>query len=891
MRRIWAIVILLFSLPAGPAEGQVYNLRLATDNQPDYTDMKSFVESSTGAWQTPQEKAIAVWRWGRRSRRQTSCAMEDGRYILDPILHYNSYGAMNCGIISGLNVSSWLELGFKARYIQLGDHTVSEVSWDDGKSWHLFDSSMSFFCFNHKGEIASCEEIRQAHGCERSGGKVEPGHYYLYHGAPQVASHLGPAGWRFASDQPVGYQRTLVNGADSYTDGFSVDKYCQHSRTGHRYTLNLRPFESYTRYWKAQDDAQHGGEPSANDRDFFRPLANGSDPDDQHGLNNIRGNGVWLFQPDLAAADRDQLFYDSEHLDPATEGSPRLRPKQTGQRASVTYQISTANVITSLSIEASYRRKNASDVLRVLVSRSAGVRWTPVWQAKESGLQTVQINLRDEVAGATQCWIKFEMIAAESPVDVGLDGLKFQAITQVNRRTLPALALGSNQVVLGAGEQVETVELWPPLHAGKYKDTVAEESDLFSDTLPDGIYKATLGAGVNGRPASATWRLQVPTDIVDVAYHTVSTVRGPRHYVSLAHSWDGRQFAEYLRHDRDDFPLDRSVHHLFSGEQVPPGSREAFFRGAFFSPSGAGSYSMAGLQDLLIRVRHKPRRAAMRPLEITYCWTEHRESGDVTRSHTELAASLPHRYTIHTAGWRDPTMNFVRIKFQENSGDAARRYGYSDGNDVGPACEYPKVAYRWGECLSTGKPYTSSRPSSDASGNPDCDGRELTNAVVIAPTDESRTSAVQSATAFWDAGEPVSIVVDVGRAQRVGGVLVASHQPNERYCHPATIEVAVSPDGQSWQSVGTIHHNDLGGPPGDYEPWEHDDDPSYDNLPAGGRLAYRYPLAFAERANARYVRLICTPLAGRGMGLSEIQVFDRVSVERWPEEIKLPEAF
>jgi len=134
-----------------PGAAQVYNLHLVTDNQPDYTDFASFVESSTGTWKTPEEKAIAVWRWGRRSRHQLSCAREGAKYIMDPILNYNSYGALNCGIISGLNLCSWLHLGYQARYVQLGDHTVSQVSWDSGRNWHLFDSSMSFFCYNHDG--------------------------------------------------------------------------------------------------------------------------------------------------------------------------------------------------------------------------------------------------------------------------------------------------------------------------------------------------------------------------------------------------------------------------------------------------------------------------------------------------------------------------------------------------------------------------------------------------------------------------------------------------------------------------------------------------------------------------------------------------------------------
>jgi len=231
----------------------VYNLRLLTDNGPDYTDIDSFVHSVCSHLKTPQDRCIAVWRWGRRSRRQTSCAGEDGRLIWDPILHYNSYGTMNCGVISALNVACFQRLGYRGRYVQLGDHTVSEVSWDKGRTWHLLDSSMSFFCFNHDGQVASCREIQESHACELSGGKSEPGHYYLYHGAPQCTSHTGPDGWRCAADKPVGYSRTLINGASSYTDGFSPAKYTQHGRYGHRYILNLRDCESYTRHWRPLD--------------------------------------------------------------------------------------------------------------------------------------------------------------------------------------------------------------------------------------------------------------------------------------------------------------------------------------------------------------------------------------------------------------------------------------------------------------------------------------------------------------------------------------------------------------------------------------------------------------------------------------------------------------
>ncbi len=241
------------------------------------------------------------------------------------------------------------------------------------------------------------------------------------------------------------------------------------------------------------------------------------------------------------------------------------------------------------------------------------------------------------------------------------------------------------------------------------------------------------------------------------------------------------------------------------------------------------------------------------------------------------------------AGKRDPTMDWVRINLQGHGPEpSAARYGYSDGKDVGPGDGAPKIAYRWGKELAQGKSYTASRPSSKTSGNPDSDGRELTNGIIIAPTSYMTTKAVQPATAFWDAGEPVTFVVDLGAVQTVGGLRAWTHQPNDRYCHPKSIDVAVSRDGRTWQTAGTIRHDDLWKPPGDFEAWEHDDDPRYAALPAGGRLAYGYPLVLEKPAAARYVRLICTPLEGKGMGLSEFQVFDAASVVPWPGEAALP---
>ncbi|MHA1571612.1 MAG: hypothetical protein ACTSWM_07300, partial [Alphaproteobacteria bacterium] len=237
----------------------------------------------------------------------------------------------------------------------------------------------------------------------------------------------------------------------------------------------------------------------------------------------------------------------------------------------------------------------------------------------------------------------------------------------------------------------------------------------------------------------------------------------------------------------------------------------------------------------------------------------------------------------NVAGRRDPTMNWVRMNLKGL--DPERRgvvYGYSDGEDAGRRFEPEAKILVWADNIARGKTYHVSRPSSEASRNPDSGGTELTNGKIVAPTDYVASESVQGATAFWAGGDPVSIVIDLGADVPVGAVRISAHQPNAAYCHPQRIDVAVCGDGKSWRHVGVIDHDDLWKPPADYEPWEHDDSPKYAGLPAGGRLAYSYPLTFEQPLTARFVRITCTPLEGRGMGLSEIEVFDKVTVSRAP---------
>jgi len=397
------------------------------------------------------------------------------------------------------------------------------------------------------------------------------------------------------------------------------------------------------------------------------------------------------------------------------------------------------------------------------------------------------------------------------------------------------------------------------------------------------MYKATLGAGKNATPCEVAWRIKVPTDITRVTYGAVVTNKSPNDSVSLQYSYDGLQFREFYRKTDGDAPFDKQILHNCTQEQIPPHARQAFFKGFFFCKNGAAAYTMSGIQDVLIQIEHQPRQDQFQPVEITYNWTEHRKSGHVTRSHTELVSSLPHTYTVNVAGFRDPTMNWVRMKLKGFDPEPSSiNYGYSDGIGVGTKYESKPLIYQWRNNIAQGKSYTTRRPASDKSNNPDTNGLELTNGKIIAPTDITTSKIVQAATAFWESGEPVTFIVDLERSQKINGVRVSTHQPNEKYCHPAKVDITISRDKKNWYPVGRINHNDLWQPPGDYEAWEHDDNPQFNHLPAAGRLAYSYPLAFDTPVTARFVRFICTPLSDRGLGLAELQVFEEVTTSPAP---------
>ena len=78
-------------------------------------------------------------------------------FIENPVQYFNSWGYGFCDD-SALTLTQLLYLeGFEAREVNLVDHVISEVFYDE--AWHALDPDRKVYYRNLKGEIASIEEI------------------------------------------------------------------------------------------------------------------------------------------------------------------------------------------------------------------------------------------------------------------------------------------------------------------------------------------------------------------------------------------------------------------------------------------------------------------------------------------------------------------------------------------------------------------------------------------------------------------------------------------------------------------------------------------------------------------------------------------------------------
>lgn len=844
----------------------VYNLKVVADASPDYSDMASLVHSVTARWETPEEKCWAMFYWNHIARRQTAPMVLHGMALTDPIRQFNDYGFTMCSTIAGINCSIWDAMGLKAKYWDISSHTVPEVEY--GGLWHMYDNSMSALYTLCDGKtIAGVADIGKAGACEASGGKTEPGHIARYH----CLNATSPRGFLTGAD--------TIRGLDEEyrcfnPNGLKYRYYFYDWDRGHRYILNLRENEVYSRYY-------HSLGKSA---EYFVPNE-GKDPEKANERYRIRGNGLRTFKPSLTEAGLKSSASRSSNIAVLKAGV--VAPGQSGETGEVVFKIEGANVITGLKLRARFLRQTAGDENRISISTVNGLVWREVWHNEQTGETPVDLKLINEANGAYEVLVKVSLLGKAKASDAQLQNIEFEAITMLNSKTQPKLALGRNTIYVGAGEQTESIVFWPDLQGENWRPYTVEQRNITSKGKhPE--YMGAMYAMKANEEAYVVFKVDAPRDITRVHYGGRLYNRAPKSHIDFLHSFDGgRTWARSYSLSKTEPPWD--VIHYETVETVPAGTRSVLFK--YLLNSSTSGSDACSLYALRMEVDHWASGASERqsvtprshastldtPLEVTFNWSERQADYSlVERSHTELVNTLPHRYTINVGGADHPVVNWLRTNPQGAVPEI--RYGYSDGKDAGGE----KFIGRWVTCgknLACGKPYTVSVPSASQWGSGDPKGDKLTDGVAGPPYPGANAP---SFALLWNKGQNPEVTVDLGRPEKCGAfrIQLGAGWPwwdALKGEFKDKVEVLTSLDGQEYRNQGFFNLNlrwkDL--------PVNHlwPDEEVID--------AHLFEVVTPVPVEARYVRFKITP--ERSLTVSEVEVLDSMQYAPFDLRIALPD--
>jgi len=826
----------------GPARAVVCNVKVVSDSTPDFTDVDSLLASTTGSYQTTDDKCRALWRWIARSRRQTPQPYLHGTPVHDPIMFFNDFGYSFCSDYAAINDALWHAMGLPVRLWDITNHTVSECFYDN--RWHLFDNSLSAYYTLCDGKtVAGVEDIGRQIACPASGGKAEKGHVAKYH----CAAATSPNGFLSGCDT----QRSLQEEGEHVfnPNGLKLRDYYTGFELGHRYLLDLRANESYTRYTR----------PLGKTADYYLPLpGEGASPQD---LGTF-GNGEWLYKPDLTKDALRRDVYQMENVAFTRQGMKARDPSKPGW---VMFRISAANIITKATVTVHYTLAQAKDAAGLAYSTNWGMDFkgqsARARADTKPGPRTGELVVRD-VAGLHEYLVK-----AMVEGNASITGLSFHTLTQLNRLALPALSLGTNTIDVTTGKQTEALQIWPEIQNGKFKD-----SAYFSENVASGRAEEWHGCLYLDKPGTGNvqFLVETPNPMLSLTFGGRFYNRAPGSSIVLQYSFDdGKTWKTQWALTDTAKPWD-VVH--FETVAIPTRLKRALVRYVLNSPV-AGTYEGCSLYSVRIAAEYRPVGPVFEPLEVTYNWSELHGDAWVERSHTQLISLTGQRYTLRVGGDDTPRLNWIRVNVAGAAGPAA--YGYSDGKEEPPAPR-TRVRHLWGPDLALGKKYTFSVPSAANWEAGDPGMTKLTDGVVASTYGGGSTYRWGP---IWPAKANPVITVDLKEPQTVAAVrLHVTGYPYDLYRGPyCTVEVLTSENGKRYQSQGSFQTKMRAvALDGDFL-----------NQERGGFESLVFPLLFKEPVRARYVRCQITN-PDMFFATSEFMAYGSARTEEWREPLVMP---
>ncbi|PYT30342.1 MAG: hypothetical protein DMG57_08840 [Acidobacteria bacterium] len=656
MKRFAPALLIALALHA-----QVYSPRVLVKDQIDSSDLSGLVRGiyAQAHASTPREKAEAVWRFFLTDGRFVKPGFwyhiagwayeEPQGEVLDPVKLLNSYGFGLCYHIAPLLEATWKAGGFEdARVWFLTGHTVAEVFYDG--AYHYFDSDMMGYNAIGTGDPRRLP-VASVHQIEQNGQII-------------LSKLTGPRDVDRKSVEypwyPADVREAAIDGlAELFTttDDNRLFPFTRYSE-GHSMEFTLRPGERMIRYFRPEEAAL-----------FYLPYKN-TDKGWEEFPQEI--DQYQIRTKDGPRCQKDGRYWSTGRIEytPLLSDPHAYYSKAAGEAV---FEVLSPYVMIDGKFSVELDREGS---VAFETSTDGGKSWTTAGQITGKHL-TASPHVDSHSAHGVLTSISGHygyLLKVLTPDGAQINRLNITARFQVNPRTLPALAAGSNELVYSAGaaEQWRSVPVAPErIRSASAPSTrrqqfaqradniryVAEQSQGFLaavDTNP-GYLVFEIGTR-NGAPISgfdAGGRFldirngeapdKLTAEVRRTAYRSEVPPEHRKAWLEWALNPEG-PYTVLWHYDpdlkwKDRAPIDRTLRWPEVFRQVrslPRGTRQAYVR-----------YRLEGIAlDSLRLAVISPQEIKSPIVEVTHLWHE----GAQARSHVERISEpwREHQYLVRT---------------------------------------------------------------------------------------------------------------------------------------------------------------------------------------------------------------------------------------------------
>jgi hypothetical protein len=640
MKRITLVLLLAAVAPA-----QMYSPRVLVKGQVDSSDLHTLARGIYDQEHavTPREKAEAIWRFFLTDGRFVKPGFwyhiagwayeEPAGEVLDPVKLLNSYGFGLCYHIAPLLEAVYKAGGFEdARVWFLTGHTVAEVFYEG--AYHYFDSDMMGYNSVGAGDPRR-SPVASVHQIEQDGQimlcKLK---------APRdVNAKLVDDPW-----YPADVREAAIDGlAELFTTTadnrlFPFTRYSP----GHSMEFTLRPGERLIRYFRPEEQGlfylpykrtEKGWEEFPQEVAQYQ-IRTADGPRSQKD-NRVWSTGRIEYTPALS----DSRAYYSK--------SPR----------EAVFQVVSPYVIIDAKFSMELDLASNAEGMQIETSTDGGKSWAEAgrragpfhgrWEA------TPQVETRSAHGALTAVSGRYGYLVKIKTPESGAPLKQLTLVTrfEMNPRTLPALAAGTNELVYRAGVaqqrwpvpiEMERIEQFARVVNARY---LAEQAQGFlapQDSQPAEIVVELTAPGgkvLSGFDAGGRFldirHGEAPDKLTAEVRRTSYETDVPADKRTASLAWSGAPggpFTELWHYDpdlkwKDGVSIDRTLRWPEVFREVrglPAGARRIYVR-----------YRLHGMAlDSLRLATISAEEAKSQVLEVTHLWHE----GSVARSHVERIA-------------------------------------------------------------------------------------------------------------------------------------------------------------------------------------------------------------------------------------------------------------